>query len=48
MDILKQKRITSGGDKYLKNAINYAYREKPEPDEELILTKGYGVCDTNP
>ena len=48
MDILKQKRITNGGDKYLENAVNYAYKEKPEPDEELIQTKGYGVCDTNP
>ena len=50
MDILTQKRITNNGDGagYFRNCIDYAYKEKLEPGEALIQTKGYGVCDTNP
>ena len=49
MDILTQKRITDNGDGrgYFRNCIDYAYKKKDEPGEELIATKGYGVCDTN-
>ena len=49
MDILTQKRITDNGEGkgYFLNCVNYVYKEKPEPGEELIQTKGYGVCDTN-
>lgn len=47
MDILKQKRVTDNGNNYFKHCVNYAYKEKLEPDEALIRTKGYGVCDTN-
>lgn len=50
MDILTQKRITNNGDGagYFKHCVNYVYKNKPSPGEELIQTKGYGVCDTNP
>lgn len=49
MDILTQKRITDNGDGkgYFRNCVDYAYKEKPEPGEALVQTKGYGVCDTN-
>lgn len=49
MDILTQKRITDNGDGrgYFCHCVDYAYKEKLEPDEALIETKGYGVCDTN-
>lgn len=50
MDILTQKRITNNGDGrgYFRNCVGYGYKEKLEPGEALIQTKGYGVCDTNP
>ena len=50
MDILTQKRITDNGDRrgYFRYCIEYVYRDKIEPGEELIFTKGYGVCDLNP
>ena len=50
MDILTQKRITDNGEGrgYFRNCIDYTYKEKLEPGEALIETKGYGVCDTNP
>lgn len=48
MDILKMKRVTDGGDSYLNNAIEYCFKEKPEPGEELIETIGCGVSDRNP
>lgn len=48
MDILKQKRITDGGNGYLRNCVNYAFKEKTEPGEELVETTGYGVNDTDP
>lgn len=50
MDVLTQKRVTNNGDGagYFKHCVNYVYKEKPEPGEELIQTRGYGVCDTNP
>lgn len=49
MDILTQKRITDNGEGkgYFRNCVDYGYKEKLEPDEALIQTKGYGVCDTN-
>ena len=49
MDILTQKRITDNGEGagYFRNCIDYVYKEKPDPGEALIETKGYGVCDTN-
>lgn len=48
MDVLKQKRITDGGNSYLSNCVNYAFKEKTEPDEELVETTGYGVSDIDP
>ena len=50
MDILTQKRITNNGDGagYFRHCVNYVYKDKLEPGEKRILTKGYGVCDTNP
>lgn len=50
MDILTQKRITDNGNGrgYFRNCVGYGYKEKLEPSEALIQTKGYGVCDTNP
>lgn len=50
MDILTQKRITDNGEGkgYFRNCVGYGYKEKLEPDESLVETKGYGVCDTNP
>lgn len=50
MDILTQKRITDNGEGrgYFRNCVGYGYKEKLEPGEKLIETKGYGVCDTNP
>lgn len=50
MDILKQKRVTDNGDGkgYFRNCVEYPYKEKPEPDEELIETRGYNVNDTDP
>ena len=49
MDILTQKRITDNGEGrgYFRNCIAYGYKEKQEPGEALIETKGYGVSDTN-
>ncbi len=49
MDILTQKRITNNGEGrgYFRNCIGYGYKEKTEPGEALIVTKGYGVCDSN-
>lgn len=50
MDILTQKRITDNGfgEGYFKYCVLYAYKEKPDPLESLILTKGYGVSDIYP
>ena len=50
MEILTQKRITNNGEGagYFRHCINYTYKEKLEPGESLVQTKGYGVCDTNP
>ncbi len=48
MEILKVIRHTDGGENYLKNAINYDFKEKTEEDEKLIETVGYGVNGTNP
>lgn len=50
MDILTQKKITNNGNGrgYFRNCVGYGYKEKLEPGEALIQTKGYGVCDTNP
>ena len=45
MDILKVKRVTGGGGKYLNNAIGYCFKEKLEPGEKLVETVGYGVSD---
>ena len=49
MDILTQKRITDNGQGrgYFRNCVAYGYKEKLEPGEALIETKGYGVSDTN-
>jgi len=49
MDVLTQKRITDNGEGmgYFRNCIDYCYKEKQEPGESLIETKGYGVSDTN-
>lgn len=49
MDILTQKRITDNGQGrgYFRNCVGYGYKEKLEPGEALIETKGYGVSDTN-
>ncbi|MBR4628279.1 MAG: relaxase/mobilization nuclease domain-containing protein [Ruminococcus sp.] len=49
MDILTQKKITNNGEGrgYFRNCVEYPYKEKLEPGEALIATKGYGVCDTN-
>ena len=49
MDILTQKRVTDNGDGlgYFRHSVNYIYKEKNEPDEELIQNKGYGVSDTS-
>ena len=50
MDILTQKRITDNGEGkgYFKNSVNYVYKEKTEPGEALIQTKGYNVSDHSP
>ena len=48
MEILKVIRHTDGGENFLKNAINYDFKEKTEEDEKLIETVGYGVNGTNP
>ncbi len=47
MDILTQKRITNNGDGagYFRYCVAYAYKEKYNPGEMRIETKGYGVCD---
>lgn len=49
MDVLTQKRITDNGEGrgYFRHCIGYAYKEKLEPGEALIETKGYGVTDFN-
>lgn len=48
MDILTQKRITDNGDGagYFKYCVAYAYKEKLDPGELRVETKGYGVSDT--
>lgn len=45
MVILTQKRITDNGDGkgYFRHCINYVYKEKHEPGEELVLRRGLGV-----
>ena len=50
MVILKQKRITNNGEGkgYFRNCINYLYKEKTEPGEEVILRSGFGVSYSNP
>ena len=50
MDVLTQKRITDNGEGkgYFKNSVNYVYKEKNEPGEALIQTKGYNVSDHSP
>lgn len=49
MEILTQKRVTDNGDGrgYFRNCVDYVYKDKLEPGEERVMTKGYGVCDTN-
>ena len=50
MDILTQKRITDNGDGkgYFRNCIDYLYKEKPEPGEELVLIRSFGVSCYHP
>lgn len=50
MDVLKQKRVTDNGNGrgYFRHCVEYPFKEKPEPGEELVETKGYGVSDTDP
>ena len=48
MDILKSIRHTEAGEKYLRNGVEYAFKEKTEEGEKLIETRGYGVSDNNP
>ena len=50
MVILKQKRITNNGQGkgYFRNCIDYIYKEKTEPGEEVILRSGFGVSYSNP
>lgn len=50
MDVLKQKRVTDNGDGrgYFRHCVEYPFKEKPEPGEELVETRGYGVSDTDP
>ena len=50
MDILTQKRITDNGDGkgYFRNCVDYLYKEKPEPGEELVLIRSFGVSCYHP
>ena len=50
MVILTQKRITDNGDGkgYFLHCIDYVYKEKPEPGEELVITRSFGVSCYNP
>lgn len=48
MDLLKQKRITNNGDDYFRHCVNYPFKAKTEPGEELVDITGYGVSNTDP